>query len=213
MFKSNSLILIFFFFMFLCHEVKSNIFKKLQASSRKNKLKKDILDLSRKLQRGLLDDAENEKKMQNLFRQLEELNTNGNTLSNPNLSGDWNLEYTSSKTLIGKGKIGRKTGEISQKINVKNLKAENSEVISFFGLPPFKSSVTANLRPESKSKAGVIFDRFCVGGIKFSAPKGFYGFIDVTYIDDDLRLTRGDKGNIFVLTKKKGTNVDNTVIG
>ena len=206
------LILIFLLSVFLC-QVKCNVFKKLLGSSRKNKLKREILDLSKKLQRGLCDDTENEKQMQKLFRQLEELNINGNTLSNPNLNGEWNLEYTSSKTLIGKDKIGRKTGAISQKINVRNLKAENSEVISFFGLPPFKSSVTANLRPESKSKAGVIFDRFSVGGIKFPAPKGYYGFIDVTYIDDDLRLTRGDKGNIFVLTKKKGTNVDNTLIG
>ena len=145
---------------------------------------------------------------------MEELNLDSNTLSNPNLSGDWNLEYTSSKSLIGKGKVGRKTGEILQRINVKTLRAENSEILSYFGLPSFKSSVTANLFPVSKSKADVQFDRFNIGGFKYSVVSlKLGGSIDVTYIDDDLRLTRGDKGNIFVLTKKKGTNVDNTLIG
>ena len=185
----------------------------IKSSFTKNKLKKEILDLSKVLERGLRDDVEKEKKMQSLFKNLEELNLNGNTLSNPNLNGDWNLEYTSSKTLIGKGKIGRKTGEILQRINVKTLRAENSEILSYFGLPSFKGSVSANLIPVSKSKADVQFDRFSFGFFKFSVvPLKLGGSIDITYIDDDLRLTRGDKGNIFVLTKKKGTNVDNTVI-
>jgi hypothetical protein len=166
------------------HPVTSyGILKLLKSSLYKNTLKKEILVLSKMLNRGLINDSENENKIQSLFKQLEELNLNNNTLSNPNLSGVWNLEYTSSKTLLGQGKLGRTSSNILQKINIKQLKAENSEIISYFGLPSFKSSVTANLYPVTKSKVDVLFDRFSIGPIKFNAPKGVLYYYEYYYYD------------------------------
>jgi hypothetical protein len=41
-----------------------------------------------------------------------------------------------------------------------------------------------------------------LGPIGFDAPKDkFKGALDITYLDEEFRLTRGDKGNIFVLTR------------
>jgi PAP_fibrillin len=88
-------------------------------------------------------------------------------------------------------------------IDNKNLKAENAEVVSYFGIN-VKRKVTADLTQSSPSKVNVQFKRFTIGPVSFNAPASFGGFIDVTYLDEDMRLTRGDKGNIFVLTKMKG---------
>lgn len=52
----------------------------------------------------------------------------------------------------------------------------------------------------SKSKVAVQFKQFSIGPITFNAPSSFKGELDVTYLDKEVRLSRGDKGNIFVLT-------------
>jgi PAP_fibrillin len=87
-------------------------------------------------------------------------------------------------------------------IDNKNLKAENAEVVNYFGVN-VNRKVTADLVQASPSKVNVQFKRFTIGPVSFNTPASFRGFIDVTYLDEDMRLTRGDKGNIFVLTKMK----------
>lgn len=62
-------------------------------------------------------------------------------------------------------------------------------------------SVTAELSPVDGQLTNVQFKRFSLGPLGFDAPESFKGSLDVTYLDGDLRLTRGDKGNIFVLTR------------
>ena len=46
----------------------------------------------------------------------------------------------------------------------------------------------------TKSKVAVLFKVFSIGPIKFNAPSTFTGELDITYVDEDLRLSRGDKG-------------------
>ena len=63
-------------------------------------------------------------------------------------------------------------------------------------------SVKAELSPVSASKVDVQFKEFTIANfLKIKAPSSFKGSLDITYVDNDLRLSRGDKGNIFVLTK------------
>jgi hypothetical protein len=83
-----------------------------------------------------------------------------------------------------------------------NLKAENREVVNYFGIN-VKRKVDAEISPISKSAVSVQFKRFTVGPISFACPPSFKGSLDITYLDSELRLSRGDKGNIFVLTKAK----------
>ena len=85
-------------------------------------------------------------------------------------------------------------------IDAINLKAQNSETVDY-GLFKIDRKVTADLTPISKSKVAVQFKQFSIGPLlKFNAPSSFKGELDVTYVDSNVRLSRGDKGNIFVLT-------------
>ena len=170
------------------------------AVGRRQMIKNEILQLARAVDRGLTETAIDKKKMKDLFETLEKLNASKNTLQSSNLNAIWLLEYTTSDSILGRGSDPR-VGPIFQKIDAINLTAENSETVRYLNLFNIPRKVTATLRPISGSKVAVQFKRFSVGPFTFNAPESFKGELDVTYLDEDLRLSRGDKGNIFVLTK------------
>ena len=88
----------------------------------------------------------------------------------------------------------RRAGPIFQTIDAERLRAKNQETWPFF------SSVTAALTPTSKSAAKVQFKTFrLLGFVPVTAPDAARGALDTTYVDDELRVSRGDKGNLFVL--------------
>lgn len=164
------------------------------------KLKTQIVDLSRSVNRGLTETVEEREQIEKLFKLLEAKSPTSSPLTQPSKAdGIWSLEYTTSDSILGRGGYER-IGPILQMIDTKNLKAENSETIGFFGLK-IPRKVTAELTPMTKSKVGVLFKVFSIGPIKFNAPSTFTGELDITYVDEDLRLSRGDKGNLFVLTR------------
>lgn len=166
----------------------------------RTKLKDQILELSNETKRGLTATPEQKDEMDKLFSKLERLNPTTKPLKSQLVNGDWSLEYTTSDSILGKGGFPR-IGPIVQKIDTESLSAENSEVVAYFGIIPVPRKVTAELSPQSDKLTNVQFKRFSLGPVGFDAPESFKGFLDVTYLDDDLRLTRGDKGNIFVLTR------------
>jgi hypothetical protein len=167
----------------------------------RDKLKADILSVARKVERGAKETPEEREKILKLFTELEKQNPNKNSLSSPLLNAVWNLEYTTSKTILGQSTGGKPVGKILQIINVPKLYAENSEVIRYFGFLDIPRKVTAKLSPLTKSKTAVAFQVFSIGPISFRAPATNKGELDITYLDEDLRLSRGDKGNIFILSK------------
>lgn len=165
----------------------------------RRQLKTELLELCSETKRGLEATPEQAMKIQNLFERLELLNPTKKPLASPRLNANWSLEYSTSNAIIGKGDFPR-VGPIVQKIDTPSLSAENSEVVSYFGVN-IPRKVTAELSPQSDKLTNVQFKRFSIGPVAFNAPPQFKGFLDITYLDDDLRLTRGDKGNIFVLTR------------
>eukprot|EP00913_Durusdinium_trenchii_P032420 g30355.t1 len=60
-----------------------------------------------------------------------------------------------------------------------------------------------------KTTVGVRFKTFTLFGlIPVPAPENATGILQVTYLDDDLRLSRGDRGNLFVLKKVSSELID-----
>jgi len=171
-------------------------------NSRRTKLKEEILNLASETKRGLTETKEQAEEMQNLFAQLEKLSPTVNPITNKNskLNGDWSLDYTTSASILGKGGAPR-IGPIIQNIDTTTLSAKNSEVIRYGGIFDVPRSVSAELSPVNGKLTDVQFKRFQLGPLGFNAPESFKGSLDITYLDDEVRLTRGDKGNIFVLTR------------
>lgn len=173
----------------------------LGGGSKTKAIKSQILNLADSTKRGLTETPSEREEMRRLFEKLEKMNPNPNSLSFKGVNGDWKLRYTTSDSILGR-KGPTILGDIVQKIDAVNLKAENSDTVGYLGgLLKISRKVTADLKPLSKSKVAVQFRKFTIAGININAPASAKGELDITYCDNDLRLSRGDKGNIFVLTK------------
>lgn len=170
-------------------------------------LKSKILELANQTNRGLNESEEQAAEMLELFESLEKLNPTKKVLQSPLTSGRWLLRYTTSDSILGRGGSPR-IGEIVQVLDTAGLRASNAEVVKY---GPFSVArkVKAELNPISGSEVAVQFKKFEFGTprdgtppfLTVPAPESFKGRLDVTYVDKDLRLSRGDKGNIFVLVK------------
>ena len=168
-------------------------------SATRSRLKDDLLKICADSKRGTTATTEQQLEISKLFNNLEKLNPTKKPLRSPEVNGVWSLEYSTSDSIIGRGGFPR-IGPILQTIDTTTLSAENSETVSYFGLK-VPRKVTAELDVQTDKLTNVQFKKFSIGPLDFAAPKSFRGFLDVTYLDNDLRLTRGDKGNIFVLTR------------
>ncbi|KAL8140502.1 hypothetical protein V2J09_006523 [Rumex salicifolius] len=63
-----------------------------------------------------------------------------------------------------------------------------------------QTQVTADLTPLNSRKVAVQFDTFKILGlIPVKAPETARGELEITYLDEDLRVSKGDKGNLFIL--------------
>ncbi|KVI01781.1 Plastid lipid-associated protein/fibrillin conserved domain-containing protein [Cynara cardunculus var. scolymus] len=63
-----------------------------------------------------------------------------------------------------------------------------------------QTKVTADLTPLNAKKVAVKFDYFKIAGlIPVKAPDTARGSLEITYLDEGLRVSRGDKGNLFIL--------------
>lgn len=143
------------------------------------------------------------------------------------LDGDWRLLYTTSRGLLGFDRLPfAKLGQIYQCIRVREAKVYN--IAEIYGLPYLESivSVAASFQPVSERRVQVKFNRAIVGlqraigykspveyipeietGKKFTAldfnldSREQQGWLDITYLDEDLRIGRGNEGSVFVLTR------------
>jgi hypothetical protein len=145
------------------------------------------------------------------------------------LAGNWRLLYTSSQSLLGIDKFPFvKLGNIYQCIRPISGKIYNlAEVNSFLPGTDGLVAIVANFTPIDESRVNVEFNRSLIGfqgliqytdpdrlitaienGQKFTAidlaidrQNKSPAWLEVTYLDDTLRIGRGNEGNIFVLTK------------
>lgn len=143
------------------------------------------------------------------------------------LEGDWRLIYTTSRELLNLERLPfSHLGQIYQCIRTKTNSVYN--IAEIFGLPYLDGIVTACARfsPVSQRRVEVRFQRSVIGlsrligykspsqlitdienGKKFTAldftisANNNPGWLDITYLDPDLRIGRGNRENVFVLTR------------
>ncbi|XP_020584571.1 probable plastid-lipid-associated protein 4, chloroplastic [Phalaenopsis equestris] len=156
-------------------------------------VKQELLKAIAELDRGADATSEDQERVEQIARQLEEVNPIGAPLKSDLLNGKWELLYTTSRSILQsqRPKILRPFGKIYQAINADTLRAQNIETWPYF------NQVTANLVPLNARKVAVKFDRFKIGGlIPVTAPGRE---LEITYLDEEIRISRGDKGNLFIL--------------
>ncbi|KAM7470381.1 hypothetical protein LguiA_008564 [Lonicera macranthoides] len=158
-------------------------------------IKEELLEAIAPLDRGAEATPEDQERVDRIARKLEAVNPTKEPLKSDLLNGKWELIYTTSKSIlqIERPKILRSRANF-QAINADTLRAQNMESFPFF------NQVTADLTPLNAKKVAVKFDYFKIGGlIPIKAPGRARGELEITYLDEELRVSRGDKGNLFIL--------------
>ncbi len=178
--------------------------------------------------RGLLAQELDRVMILEAIAQLEDQNpTPRPTAATDLLEGNWRLLYTTSRELLGIDRVPLfQLGEIYQCLRTATQAVYNIAEIP--GLPWLEGlvCVTAQFEGVSERRLSVKFQRSIIGlqrllgyqspsqiidqlekGQKF-LPIDFKienreqeGWIDLTYLDESLRINRGNEGSVFVLAK------------
>lgn len=178
--------------------------------------------------RGLLASDRDQQAILAAVAQLEDRNPTPRPLEAPELlAGNWRLLYTTSQGLLGLDRIPLvKLGQIYQCIRPQTAQIYN--IAEFYGLPWLEGlvGVAARFEPVSQQRVQVLFERSILGLqrlLGYASPEDLIrraesgeplpaldfklnrreqqGWLEITYLDQDLRIGRGNEGNLFVLTK------------
>ncbi|MEH2085638.1 PAP/fibrillin family protein [Nostoc sp.] len=187
-----------------------------------------LMDAIAGTNRGLLATEEQKQAILAAIANLEDFNPTPRPVEASNLlDGNWRLLYTTSKALLNLDRLPLcKLGQIYQCIRVETTSVYN--IAEIYGLPFLEGlvSVAAKFEPVSGRRVQVKFERSIIGLqrlIEYNSPVTFIqqieegrkfpgidfaiksdkqqGWLDITYIDNDLRINRGNEGSVFVLTK------------
>ena len=190
--------------------------------------KSELLEAIAGKNRGLLSTEQDKQAILMAIAQLEDRNPTPRPIeAGELLDGNWRLLYTTSKGLLNIDQLPLlKLGQIYQSIRVKTQSVYN--IAEIYGLPYLEGivSVVAKFEPVSERRVQVKFERSIVGLqrlISYQSPSDFIqqieaekkftafdtkldssrqqGWLDITYLDTDMRIGRGNEGSVFVLSK------------
>lgn len=191
--------------------------------------KAELLEAIAGKNRGLLASTTDKTAILAAVTQLEGRNPTPRPLEEPDLlDGNWRLLYTTSQELLNlDGFPLVQLGQIYQCVRTSDTKIYN--IAEFSGIPYLEGVVTvcARFDPVSQCRVNVSFERSIIGlqsFLSYSSANDFIeqieagkrfpaidfpinrdnqqGWLEITYLDDDLRIGRGNQGSVFVLTKK-----------
>ena len=180
--------------------------------------------------RGLLSTEADRVKVLTAIEQVEDHNPTANPLAAKELlEGDWRLLYTTSRGILGLDRFPIvQLGQIYQCLRTADARLYN--IAEIVGVPFFEGivSVAAHFEAISERRVNVYFDRYIVGLqrlLDYRSPSQFIsaiesgkkflpldfnfenrerqGWLETTYLDEDLRIGRGNEGSVFVLAKEK----------
>jgi PAP_fibrillin len=162
---------------------------------------------------------------------LEDRNPTPKPLESPLIDGNWRLLYTTSNELLNLDRVPLYSiRNIYQCVRVASRSIYN--IAELDGIPTLGGlvSVEARFEPLSDRRVDVIFQRF-VGGLQgavgYTTPDDWIvrlgntprffaldfsladrdrrGWLDITYLDETLRIGRGNVGSVFILAKVSGS--------
>ncbi|XP_011092369.1 probable plastid-lipid-associated protein 4, chloroplastic isoform X1 [Sesamum indicum] len=168
----------------------------LVKSTEIERLKQELLEAIAPLDRGAAATPEDQQRVDKIACKLEATNKVKEPLNSNLLNGKWELLYTTSKSILQteRPKFLRPNGKIFQAINADTLRAQNMETWPFF------NQATANLVPLNARRVAVKFDTFKIAAVIPIKSRGSgRGQIEITFLDEELRITRGNQGNLFIL--------------
>ncbi len=190
--------------------------------------KTELLEAIAGQNRGLLTSEIDKVKVLTAIERLEDQNPTPKPLEAPELlGGNWRLLYTTSEELLGFQRFPLlQLGQIYQCIRPLQNKVYN--IAEILGVPFLEGlvSVVANYEAVSELRVNVQFKRSIISFqrlINYRSPNQFIeeietgkkflpldfslenlegqGWLETTYLDNDLRLGRGNKNHVFVLAK------------
>lgn len=190
--------------------------------------KSELLGAIAGLNRGLLAAKIDAQDILDAVKRVESENPTPRPLDAADkLNGNWRLLYTNSNGLLGLDRLPfYDLGQVYQCIRVESSSVYN--VAEVQGIPYLEGlvGVGAHFEPVSEKRVTVQFERAVIGlqrliqyealnsfidqmetGKKFNAidfeikNRDQKGWLDITYLDDDMRIGRGNEGSVFVLTK------------
>lgn len=191
--------------------------------------KTDLLDAIAPTNRGLLAAPEQKEDILNKVARLETCNPTPMPLQATDLlNGNWQLLYTTSTELLGIDRFPLLAlGNIYQCVRMEQQRIYNlAEIRAALG---GLVSVTATFEIASKQRVNVRFDRAIFGlqsTLGYESPNQFIeamqqtpkfnwlkgidftvnstrspGWLEITYLDQSMRIGRGNQGSVFVLRK------------
>ena len=193
--------------------------------------KLDLLTAIAPLNRGLLATPEDRVAIHAMALQVEDRNPTPEPLSAPELlEGNWKMLYSSSTELLGIDKVPVvKLGNVYQCVRLATRQIYNFAELTTLPYLEGLVSVSATFEPVSEKRVEVSFKRGVFGLrrlLGYSGPNQFIqvlgqstklnllqgidfeinanrtpGWLEITYLDEDMRIGRGNQGSLFILQK------------
>lgn len=178
--------------------------------------------------RGVLATETEKKAILAAVAQLEERNPTPRPLEAKDLlEGNWRLLYTTSRELLNLARFPLwQLNQIYQCVRTADATIYNIAEVSGFPFLEAIISVGAQFEPVSERRVNVNFNRSIVGFqrlINYQSPTHFIqqietgkrfpaldvniqsreqrGWLEITYLDENMRIGRGNQGSVFILTK------------
>ncbi|KAF3654290.1 putative plastid-lipid-associated protein 7, chloroplastic [Capsicum annuum] len=193
----------------------------VSQSTASSQVKIQLYDVLQGINRGIFGvSSEKKSEIEGLVRQLESQNpTPEPTLSLDKVAGNWKLIYSTISILGSKRtKLGLRDfialGNLYQNIDTSEGKAVNVIKFNVRGLSLLSGElrIEATFRIASKSRVDISYNSseitpnqlMNVFQKNYNLLLGIFnpeGWLEITYIDENLRIGRDNKDNIFVLER------------